>query len=70
MFNREIRVNWVKKTKEQPKSADETSQEIEGVVAHVAYTVERLAHKIGTAVICYVVVDTVRQVLVAKASKS
>lgn len=67
MFNRELQMKVVKTNKKQDTPADTTDVTIEGKVAIVTYTIDRVFRKIGIAVCAYVVLDTLRQVLVASA---
>ena len=57
-----------KKHEETPASTKETT--VEGIAAIAGYTIDRGIKKIGMFCIGYVVLDTVRQVLVAQATKS
>lgn len=68
MFNRTLQVKMVKTPKEtQPVSVQEIS--LEGKVAIIGHYAERALKKAGQIAISYVVVDTLRQVIVAKALK-
>lgn len=68
MFNREIQVKMVKKTKNETE-VDTTDSHFEGKAAIISNAVDNGLKRIGIAIVSYVLVDTVRQVLVAKASK-
>ena len=69
MFNREIKVGLVKRGTEQTSmSPEENEANLEAKVAVVTKAVERGIRKIGIVVCAYVVLDTVRQVIV-KSSK-
>lgn len=69
MFNRTLHVKLVKTKKETPvTSVQEIS--LEGKVAIIGHYAERAVKKAGQAIVAYVVVDTLRQVIVAKALKS
>lgn len=69
MFNRTLQLRMVKTTKEtQPVSVQEIS--LEGKVAIIGHYAERALKKAGQIAISYVVVDTMRQVIVAKAINS
>ena len=70
MFNREIRVNWVKKTKTEDVVTEPKEDLFERRAAIVSSSIDKSLRWIGSAVVTYVVVDTVRQILVARASKS
>lgn len=69
MFNRALQVKMVKTEKEtttQPNPEDV----LEKKLAVISRSFENMALKVGKAVIAYVVADTVRQILVAKATRS
>lgn len=69
MFNRALQVKVIKSKKEEPLTPTQTDVSFETKVAVLGYYVEKAVAKVGTAAITYVVLDTVRQVMVAKASR-
>jgi hypothetical protein len=69
MLNRTLQVKLLKTSKEDLAQPTQTSTTYEAKVAVIGNLFERIAAKVGSAVIVYVVVDTVRKVLIAKASK-
>lgn len=69
MFSRELQVKMVKKNKKAPVTPDQSDTELQGKTAIVGFVLERVVEKVGNAVISYVVLDTIRQVLVARASR-
>jgi hypothetical protein len=69
MFNREIQVRVVKAKKQEKQPPAEADISLEGKVAIIGYYTEKGIRKVGQAVIGYVVVDTLRQILIAKALK-
>ena len=69
MFKRELSVNLAKPTKAQPAGTSQNKAAIEKHIKQIGVVLESSIVKIGMAVCAYVVLDTARQVLVAKASK-
>ncbi len=68
MFNRVLQVKMVKKDKtETPTSVQ--SDEFEGKAAIIGQHLKDIVEYIGVAVVCYVALDTIRQVAVANAKK-
>lgn len=70
MFNRALQVKVIKSNKKDEPQADQTDATYEGKVAIVGHFVERAIKRIGITVITYVVVDTIRQVMVAQANQT
>lgn len=68
MFNRALQVKMVKTTKSEPVNNTHDTT-IEGIAAHAAYAADRITMKVAATALAYVVLDTVRQVLVAHANK-
>jgi hypothetical protein len=66
MFNRELRVGWVKRMRQEPPQADEDLTEKVAVMSEFA---ERIIKKVAMAALCYVLVDTGRQVVIARSIK-
>lgn len=69
MFNRVLQVKMVRKPKEQTPTSI-TDSESEGKTAIIANTFTLGFHKAVVGVCAYVLLDTIRQVLVASATKS
>jgi hypothetical protein len=69
MFKRELSVNLAKPAKAQPAGTGPNKAAIEKHIKQIGVVLESSIVKIGIAVCAYVVLDTARQVLVAKASK-
>jgi hypothetical protein len=69
MLNRAIQVKLVKKDKKETTAPGQIDVTLEGKVAIVGHYLGEIVEKIGGAVITYVLVDTFRQVLVARAQK-
>ncbi len=69
MFNRAFQVRMVKNDKDETDPPNQTDKHLEGKAAIIGFHLERAVAKIGGAVIVYVAVDTVRQVMVIKARK-
>ena len=67
MFNREIRVDFVKKDKNEPPTISQPN--VAEVVEGINDIFDNAAKKIGGAVVAYVVLDTARKILVAKTTK-
>lgn len=67
MFNRKLEVKMVKSNKEEATPAENTNKL--QLVSAIGYQFERIVNKAGRAALTYVVLDTVRQVLVARAEK-
>lgn len=68
MFNRALQVKVVKNDKHDPATQD-VEMAFEDKVDLIDEVVERTLRRIGVAVVTYVAADTVRKILVAKASK-
>lgn len=66
MFNRELKVDVVKKPKNE-LTQDELSFETKAVF--VAKLIDESAQKLVAGVLAYVVLDTIRKVIVASVSK-
>ncbi len=69
MLNRALQVNWVKPQKQDAVKADKPDDATEEKTTIVAYTADRVVKKVALATLAYVALDTVRQVMVAKANK-
>lgn len=69
MFNRVLQVKMVKSKKNDPEAPAPTDLPFERKAAIVGNYAERIVEKIGGAIVTYIIVDTVRQVLVAKATR-
>jgi len=68
MFNRALQVKLVKSKKEQAQlTPPDISLEQKANI--IGYYAERIAMKAGAVALSYVVVDTIRQVVVARALK-
>ena len=65
MRNRALQIDWVKKGTSQDTASDQPEIELERKVAVVTQAVERGIRKVGIVVCAYVILDTVRQVVVA-----
>lgn len=65
MFNRAFQVRMVKKAKPETAEA-ERIENLTEKVAIVSDVAERIIKKIATAALCYVLVDTARQVVIAR----
>lgn len=70
MFNRTIQMKVTKTPKAKSENVNTNETECEGKTAIIAYTIDRGFRKIGAAVCAYVVLDTMRQVLIARAKNS
>jgi hypothetical protein len=68
MFNRELRVGWVKRMRQEPPQADEV-EDLTEKVAVMSEFAERIIKKVAMAALCYVLVDTGRQVVIARSIK-
>jgi len=69
MFNRELRMDVVKRKKVQPMvETVESGPTFEEKAVVITASAERVVKKIGIAVCAYVVLDTIRRVAVASAS--
>ena len=66
MFNRELKVDVVKKSKDE---AVETQLPFETKAVFVSKLVDESVQKVMTGVLAYVVLDTVRKVIIASVSK-
>ena len=67
MLNRALQVKMIKMDDSVPGTAKaEPSPELASIIS---YTIDRSIERIGIAVCAYVVLDTVRQVVVAKANR-
>lgn len=69
MFNRQLQVKLIKSKKEDAAKASQTDHTYEGKGAIFGYYLERAIDKAGRAAITYIVLDTVRQVMVARIQK-
>lgn len=68
MFNREMRINFVKKDKNQ--EATESSQiDVEEAVNAINSVFNNMMMKVTVAALGYVLLDTGRKILVAQVSK-
>lgn len=67
MFNREIRVDFVKKDKNEPTPTSQHN--VAEVVEGINDIFDNATKKIGLSVVAYVVLDTARKILVAKTTK-
>jgi hypothetical protein len=70
MFNRTLQVKMVKTDKEDcgpPEQSNNTT--FDGKAAVVCRYTERVVEKIASAVVTYLVVDTIRQVVIERAKK-
>lgn len=71
MLNRTLQVKMVKVGKDDvvvDSTTDTTT--FEGKVAIVGRQLERVVEKAASAVVTYVVIDTIRQIMVARANRS
>lgn len=69
MFHRALQVKWVKTKKEEAQKPSQVDHTLEGKSAIVGYTIDKVVDKIGRIVLTYVIIDRIKQVLVANASK-
>ena len=69
MFNRTLQVKMIKPKKEELTTTLPPGVDLEEKVAIVSYYFERALEKIAVSVITYVVLDTLRQVLIARANR-
>lgn len=69
MFNRTFQVKLLKKNKNEEAQPSQYDTHIEGKVAHITFTIDRIVSKAARAALAYVVLDTARQVVLAKTSK-
>jgi hypothetical protein len=65
MRNRALQIDWVKKGSSQDTASDQPEADLEKKVTIVTQAVERGIRKVGFVVCAYVILDTVRQVVVA-----
>jgi hypothetical protein len=63
MFRRQLRIDVVKKTKTDPNS-DEVESDLESAALLMQSTIKEGAKQVGGIVITYIVLDTIRQVVV------
>jgi hypothetical protein len=70
MFNRTLQVKMVKPSNGENEKADATLNNKINVVTAIGNHADRLLKNVGIGVITYVIADTLRQVLIAKAIKS
>lgn len=70
MRKRTIQVKMVKTPKDDDTSPDETDETLEGKAAIIGYYAQRIVATIGKSAVAYVVVDTLREVVIARATKS
>jgi len=69
MFNRSIQMRIVK-TKKETKYEDLPADiRLEDAATIVSHHFDKAVRKVGQAIITYVIVDTIRQVIVAQATK-
>lgn len=69
MFNRTLQVKMVKIDKDPPADPGHYDVTLEGKAAVLGHYSERIIDKIGSAVVSYIVLDTIRQVFVARAKR-
>ena len=69
MFNRALQVKMVKNDKAVAASPNRPDHNFEGKVAIIGSHLGKCVDKAGRALIAYVVVDTIRQVLITKANR-
>ena len=69
MFNRELRVKFVKPDAQPTKIYNEQSSTFEGKTAIIGAFIEKGFKNVGIGVVAYVAADTLRQVIVARASR-
>jgi hypothetical protein len=67
MFGREFRVRMVKSTKEENETI--STHDFENLAHIASNTLDNMAKKAVLATVTFVVLDTVRQIVVAKATK-
>jgi len=67
--NRKLEVRMVNTNKAESTTPAESDISLEGKLAIAGYYVERAIEKAGKAALAYVAVDTLRQVIVARALK-
>ena len=65
MRNRALQIDFVKKGSSQDATSDQPEMSLEDKVTYVIVAVERGIKKVGLVVCAYVILDTVRQVVVA-----
>jgi hypothetical protein len=68
MFKRTLQVEVVKKKKSQDTETPNSEDEIESAMVSVPFTIDNAIKKIGLIVCAYVILDTVRQVVVITAT--
>lgn len=66
--NRALQVKLIKTDKKNVPTQPQTEEQFEGKVAVIAIHLRSAVKDLGLAVVAYVAIDTVRQVLVAKAT--
>lgn len=64
-----LQVKWIKTSKSEPKIPDVNEIELEGKTAIVAATFSKTVRYVVFGGFGFIALDTVRQVLVAKANK-
>lgn len=69
MFNRALEMKLVKKNKNETEPSSQKDVHFEGKAAIIGYYFERCIKKAGSIALAYVLLDTGRQVLIAKALK-
>lgn len=69
MLNRKLEVKMVKSNKTESQDPAQPEPSLEEKVATIGYYAERIVKKAGQAALAYVAIDTIRQVVVAKALK-
>lgn len=69
MFNRALQVKVVKETKTEPEKAVPSDSYFEKRADVISHMIESTMKKAGALAIGYVIIDTARQVLVARANR-
>lgn len=70
MRHRKLEVRMVKTNENKDAQSSQYDTHIEGRVAHITFTIDRVVSRAARAALAYVVLDTLRQVMVAKANQS
>lgn len=69
MLNRVIQLKLVKRSKHENAAPSQTDTNLEGKAAIIGHYLADSIDKIGGVVLTYIILDTIRQMLVAKAQK-
>ena len=69
MFNRTLEVKMIKTKKNHAVNPTQPEPQFEAKAATCAQHLDKVLEKAGSAMVTYIVLDTIRKVLVARASR-